>query len=314
MIKFSVPYNGRNIKNYIEELEKRIEYVNDIYLALPGISNFFSVKMDELHDKNCEIMLQITKGTGLKRIVVLNDNYYDLNKSELSKLIDIVANKLNKYEPDGIVTTNIILAETIRNKFPEIEVSTSCNLPYYRLAKYKEWKNIGVTLVTPPRDTGRNIPLLKELTENNYKVRLLINEGCNVQCPAMGFCEVNKSKRECIYAIRKNRNFLHRCVILPRWLNVLDKYCSIYKLQGRGVLTERIFTNLDLYIKRDDCNYFDLFANPRINGYVSTEEIPDTLLHCGCNNCDNCNICEELYNKYPILRTGKKENGNGTET
>lgn len=304
MIKFSIPYNGRDIRTYIEELEKRIEYVNDIYLALPGMDNFFSAKMNEFYDKNCEIMLMITKDTGLKRIVVLNDDYYNLNQLELSKFIDTVIKKLNKYQPDGIVATNIILAETIKKNLPEIEVSTSCNLPYYRLASYKEWKNIGVTLVTPPRDTGRNIPLLKELTENNYKVRLLVNEGCNVQCPAMGFCKVNKSKRKCFYATRKDKKLLHRCIVLPRWLNILDKYCSIYKLQGRGVSTNRIFNILDLYIKRDDCNYLNLFANPRVNGYVSTEHIPDTLLYCGSSNCDNCNICEELYNKYPVLRNG----------
>ena len=304
MIKFSVPYNGRDIRTYIEELEKRVEYVNDIYLSLPGMSNFFSTKLDGRYEENCKIMLTITKDTGLKRVVVLNDDYYELNRPELLRFGDIAIEKINEYEPDGIITTNIILAEIIKKNLPEMEVSTSCNLPYYRLASYKEWKNIGVTLVTPPRDTGKNIPLLKELTENDYKVRLLINEGCNVQCPAMGFCRVNKSKRKCIYAIRENKNFLHRCIILPRWLNVLDKYCSIYKLQGRGVPTERIFNTLDLYIKRDDCNYFDLFANPVINGYVSTEHIPDKLLYCGCSNCDNCNICEELYNKYPILRKG----------
>ena len=170
----------------------------------------------------------------------------------------------------------------------------------YNIYHYRRWLELGVDTINPPRDACRNIPLLKVLKENGQKIRLLINETCALDCTNFGTCGCNVQTRPCL----SNDEMLKRCYVLPRWLDILDEYVDVYKLNTRGrKAISGVFHPLDRYINRKDCMLSELFVYPNEkNAYnISTSEIPDTLLYCDKFNCEECGVCDKLYKKYPVL-------------
>ena len=307
MKQFTIGFNGTDkIDRFLYETEKREKYIHDIFTECPGIETFMTVCNDARKNnymKNCENFLEETKNSKIKITILFNDVDYYLkyDPNELDEYAKKISKAIEKYNIYGLVTTNYTIAEFIHNKYTDVQIITSCNLPLYNLNHYKKLMDLGITMINPPRDASRNIPLLKMLKENGFKIRLLINESCSINCLNYGTCGCTLTNRKCIC----NEELLKRCYVLPRWLNILDEYVDVYKLTTRAKkYISSVFHPLDVYIERKDCQLNELFLDPSDgNEYtINTSEIPDTLLYCDKFHCEECGVCNQLYEKYPILK------------
>jgi len=306
MKQFAIGFNGTNkINDFLYEAEKRKNLIHDIFTECPGIDTFMTICNDQKHENyktNCINFLEESKNSDLRITILCNDiDYYiKYTNNELQEIIEKISNAIEKYNLYGMATTNFTIAKTIKKRYPELEIVTSCNLPYYNLNHYKQWYDEGFNYINPPRDAARNIPFLKVLKENGFKIRLLINETCSITCTNYSTCGCNYSKRNCL----NNNEILKRCYVLPRWLNILDEYVDIYKLNTRSrKYISSIFHPIDIYASRKDCKLSELFIDPaNKNIYdVNTSVIPDSLLYCDKFHCDECKICNQLYEEYPIF-------------
>ena len=100
---------------------------------------------------------------------------------------------------------------------------------------------------------NRDLDLIKKLPKK-YKYILLVNCGCNIHCDGTHHWFASRDFEE------GNKPEQHRCPnkikptywkdtirIRPMDLNIFDPYISIYKLQGREYVTQRIITDLCAY-------------------------------------------------------------------
>lgn len=302
---FSIPYNGSNIDEYIKKIDAYKLNVHSVFLALPGIGNHFSsVKnvQDSNYDEKCGQFLRETDDTGIERLVTINSCYDTKYIDEIEELANRICEKLIKYNVDGIICTNYYLAFLIRQQMPNLKISTSCNCFQNSIREMQNWDNmIGVDLFNPPRSAARNIPMLKDMHEHGFKLKVLINEQCTIGCPEeiSHFIQLstgNMAKHDCL---RGNlSNTLRSCWVIPRWLDVLDEYVDVYKITGRlNQDTDKIFRLIDLYSMSEDCLLSEIGQYFGQNKTIYTDIIPDKLLYCGCKNCKTCNVCDDLAHK-----------------
>jgi len=308
MSLFSVPYNGYDVDTFLCELNKRIDHINDVYCELPKIQSCKTMSLQSLdfldyeqYSKNCEEFLIKTMNTDLQRYVTLNAiNYYKkYDDYQLMYMIDVICKKIEKYKIQGIIVANQTIASCVKDAFPNIKISISTNANLYTLNETRKWKLIGSDFLTPPRDMNRNINYLKMIKKAGFKIRLMLNEACSMFCNNYSMCGKARGKRGCL----DPSHWLQRTYIIPRWLDILDEYVDVYKYAGRFSRTEHIFKSLDCYISRKDCTLKDLFdqKGTKLFGDFNTSEIPDKLIYCNCEECDTCNVCSSIYEKYPYL-------------
>ena len=298
--KFSFPFNGgeENIDNWLSQVSEYKYFIHDIYFALPEIPNFFSNRMDDDYSSNCIKLLDAMKDSDLnmRSVITINGDYRNYTLSQKDELIDIAIKYIDKYNIYGCVVSDFDIAVKLYEKRPDVVLNTSCNVNHYHIPSLQLWKDkAGVNIINPNRPMARNIPILKELHKTGFKIKLLINERCTNMCPNY-LCSVSCTKdSECV-AVKYGITPLQSCVVLPRWLNKLDKFVDIYKLTGRMRPLDITLNQLELYILRtDDCMYNELHPGTKVP--ILCKEIPDELLYCD-NNCSKCNRCIDLMKKF----------------
>ena len=304
---FSIPYNGTNPTEYLQEIEKRKQYVGDIFSELPYFpscqktgNHFKNMTYDDFC-KNCEDFLYETIDCGIPRYVTLNSpGYYRMfDEHQLNEAIHKVKEQIKKFKIQGAMVTNFKISQELRNEFGEdFKLIISTNSPVYSICSMRKWKLLGVDTITQPRIMTRNIDYFKKMKNAGFKIRLMLNESCSFFCNNHGICGMILGGRGCL----DRSHWLQRTYIIPRWLDILDEYVDSYKIMGRLKTTEQIFKVFDHYIKREDCSLRDiLYVKENIYEPFNTSEIPDELLFCKTENCDKCNICSSIYEKYPYI-------------
>lgn len=324
--KFSIPYNGTDPKKFIEELDKRKKYVENVFLGFPNLIDnhcnykystkfkYLNETVDE-YEQNCKDFLLLTQNKIYKRLLTLNSGYYALNDSEMR---DFVLNKLKPiieiYKVDGFIITDYNMGCFIHYMFPKLELHTSCNCFQWTVRVMKLWQeNVGISVFNPPREILRTPEKLKEMHDAGFKLKCLINEACLYGCPqsvnhAMYLSSKLISDKEIIIRCDRNdpSNIFKGNYILPRWLKEFDEYVDIYKISGRTNSTNLIFKIFDNYInERDDINLNDILIGglrtvlTKNKIKIPTSIVPDRLLTCECKECDKtCFVCRNLINRY----------------
>ena len=308
---FSIPYNGSNISNFLKKVNIYQNNINDIYLSLPGLHSHLSSMIISNHpdyDKQCSDFLYATKNMPFDRYVTLNSCYSQYPPDKLLILTDNICRLIEKYNIDGVICSNFSMAQYIRLRFPNIKISTSCNCFHRTTREMNIWnETIGVTLFNPPRNSARNINMLKTMHDAGFKLKVLINEICLIGCPEEITHFERLSNYDCTLhnCLRGNLSNIFKCsYVLPRWLKKLDNYVDVYKLSGRYLKnehTEHIFKLLDIYLNGEECLLTDIYNNFDTNilkKAIHTSEIPDVLLSCQCNHCSTCKICDNLIKQY----------------
>ena len=298
--KFSFPFNGGegNIENWLSQVSEYKYFIHDIHFALPEIPNFFSTRIDDDYSSNCIKLLDTMKDSdfNMRVVTTISDNYRNYTLSQKDEIVNIAIKYIDKYNIYGCVVSDFDIATRLHEQRPDVVLNTSCNVNHYHIPSLQLWKEkAGINIVNPNRPMARNIPILKDLRKAGFKIKLLINERCTNICPNY-LCSVSCTEESECVAVKYGITPLQSCIVLPRWLNKLDKLVDIYKLTGKMRPLDITLNQLELYIMRtDDCMYNELHPGTKVP--ILCKEIPDELLYCD-NNCHKCNKCIELMKKF----------------
>ena len=328
MKKFSIPFNGINPDLYLELLNPYKEHIDHIYLGISSLlrnhddykimehkaiikENGEHLKKDEYEENAFQLLL---KAQGkYKTILTLNSGHYIMPPNEIYGWCDnVLFPFVEVTKIAGCICTNFDMAKYIHEHMPHLELHTSCNCFQWNIKQMEHWqKHCGITVFNPPREILRSPRLLKEMHDAGFIIKALINESCLYGCPqtvnhAMTNAVGSGLGSECSQG--DPANFFRSNWVLPRWLDQLDEYVDIYKINGRTAINYRyIFEALDAYTKRkevDDitkiilggtCNFkFKAIVNP-----IPSKKIPDKLLTCECRDCNKtCFVCENLMKEF----------------
>lgn len=306
--KFSIPFNRTDVSTYMSIISNyNKNQIENIYFSLPEIDKHLYTE-----DENDISKEFLQKSLDYKRIVTYNAGIYNYSDDELRSHCDkVIFPLVEKHRIDGFIITNLNLSKYIKQNFPNIEIHLSCNNPVYTLRQAKTWIKEGqVDIINPPRESGRMVKFLKELHDNNIKIKVLLNNGCTFSCPYqmnhtcyngldLPLEGINCSFDNLLYGINSN-------VIIPRWMTILDDYVDIYKIAGRRILDMNCLKHIfDIYINNEPAEYlYEL--NPGCatnilyrNGVkLKLSDIPDKLLACEAKKCESCNVCKKILKKY----------------
>jgi collagenase-like PrtC family protease len=322
--QFSIPYTWVETGVYLQAIKPYIKHVHSIYLNIPyelGFESFatFSSKYRQqgMEPKDWDPLvydfLERTKLMRMKRIVAMNTSVFTEGPLEM---VDKVTNKLipflRDYKVDGIIMTHFHLARIIKEAIPEIEIHTSCNCFQFTTQQMRVWRDhLGVELFNPPREIVRMPRLLKEMKDEGFKIKALVNEPCLFGCPNTITHAGATSQGVDFHAkgwkchLNDPTNFFKTNFVVPRWLPALDPYVDVFKIAGRGGLhPSKIANMLRAYSQLDDdVNVFDIVglagnAPEYANKVIPCSAIPDKLLTCECKDCSSCNVCQQMTEKY----------------
>lgn len=230
-----------------------------------------------------------------KRFVVLNGIYDNMPAYAMNNLIKYVTEQILYYKIDGIICSEFFIASKLREIFGnDIKISTSCNTNLFTKRQIYHWiQNAQIDIVNPPREYCRNLTGLKAIVnKDKYKIKLLINETCYLNCPYLGsHCMSKRSYSPGCFIPNTQDSILKFCAVTPQTLDILDPYVDIYKITGRFASTEYIFKMLDLYRDGIDCWWSELFG-ARAHRDIRTKDIPNSLIFCN-GTCDTCTQCSD---------------------
>lgn len=317
---FSVPYNNSEAEDWlIKVYEPYKENIDNVYFGVPFLTDGHQSlerrpdgkeKASLLYDNTIDFLNQ-TEGK-FKRIVTLNKAVYPMSLDERNLFInDVIRRLVETYRVDGFILTDFYMARMIHQRWPHLELHTSCNCFQWNLATMRNWQEIaGISVFNPPREILRTPERLKEMHDAGFKLKCLVNEGCLYGCPS----SVNHSclqglgyhDYDCYCHLGKMSNGLRGNWVLPRWLPKLDKYVDIYKFTGRILSTNFMVRCLDAYVNlRDDIGVNEIVIGGSITTlkhYVRkpllTSDIHDDLLICEAKRCATCKKCDKLIAKW----------------
>ena len=329
--KFSVPYNNRDPDEYLERvIDPYIDNIDNIYFEVPNIvlhnhnntalkgtvSEFFQLQRNTY---NLTAAIRSNpKYKDIKMYVTYNSATY-FDKSQSDKCIYVgnyFGELVNNFKVDGIICADLELAEVVHQIFPDIEIQTSCNTYQWLPRTMKLWHDaVGTTTFNPPREILRDELMLRQVASTGYKLKCIVNEACIYGCPqninhahyiAYGKCN------HAAYCDRQQwrlSDLFKTNFILPRQLKYYDDYVDIFKISGRGFTTNMIATMLDSYVnERNDVHLGQLItsrknkmllnAKEKYNFTIPVKMIPDKLLSCRCEQCDDgCEVCDKVVEK-----------------
>jgi collagenase-like PrtC family protease len=178
--KFSLGYNF-DYDNFIILLEKYKEHIESVYFPPPKKILGSGRIIDEPVNYKEEIAGLIKKCRELKiaPFMILNSTIVSPVKAE--KAAEYVKELHKKNGLMNVTVTDPFLIMKIKKEIPGmfIEASTLCRIQKVQEAKY--FKEIGVSRMTSDRETIRDLPALRKLSEI-MPLRVLANEGCIKNC------------------------------------------------------------------------------------------------------------------------------------
>lgn len=303
---FSIPFNKVPFKEYKAFLERYDKAsIHSIYLSIPEIERHLYTEEEK------DVSKELLKNTmDYKRLVVYNHGIYPYDDKEIfSHLEKVIFPLIEKYRIDGFIVTNVHVSRFLKESIPSLEIHLSCNNPVYTVRQALNWMENGkVDVINPPREIGRTPSLMKVFHEHGIKQKVLLNNACAYGCS-------NQLNHTCSCGLGlKNNTFfctygdftkwLKNCVILPRWMNSMDEYVSIYKIAGRFLPTNVIQSYCDAYILGTSKTYMSEISSGGTltslykKGYdIPLALIPDRLKECECKDCEKCHLCDKVLEK-----------------
>ena len=322
---FSVPYNNSDPDQYFEIIHPYLKNIDNVYLEYPRLIKTHLTKSNLNFEQIIEQRNNTDKflskyGNKVKCVLALNSCFYPMTpKDDLLFVSTELKPLIEKYSCiKSVIVADFIMAESIRHFLPDIGIQTSCNTYQYITRPMVLWNKIlKIEMFNPPRESARNIDLLKLNRMTGFKMKYLVNENCVYGCPQqINHCCYIASNTPSMYYCDYNTtfsDFLRSNFILPRWLKYLDDYVDVFKIAGRTKSLEFIKKALDAYInERNNINLLDILQTRQDKAFkkiksefeINTKYIPDKLLNCQCKQCDTCNVCKNvmkmIFNKNGI--------------
>lgn len=329
-IKFSIPYNGSIPFLFLNEVLKRALYIDHIYCEFPldrAISHFkqfinhpIDMEIQKIYMDRCKEFLKISYGK-VKRICTINAGFYSFNETKsFYDFCNNVVQITDEYKIDGLILTDYNMGQIIHQLRPELDLQTSCNCFIWSIKTMQMWQdNVGVTIFNPPREILRAHTKLKEMADAGFRLKCLIDASCLYGCPNTinhAIC-ISTDSRFNGYCYQNGIGDIFRCnYVIPRWLDSLKQYVSVFKISGRNSTQEamdginmRPFILLDAFVSRENkASIFDFFGDGPLQYFrnsvpkevldkITLDKVPDKVLTCECKDCKNCGLCDTIAKK-----------------
>ncbi len=266
------------------------------------------------------------KKMGIKLDLLLNANCYgkdSLSKNFENMICSIVAHLKDLVGLDIVTTTSLMVARTVKNNFPDIDVRASINM---RIGTIKAMEYIANLFdsFNIQREYNRDFQRIVEMKEladkHNKKLYLLANSGCLNFCSGQIFhdnlvaheseigCTQNiEGWNPCVcwnYYSRKENwpTFLQNSWIRPEDLYNYEPYFSTVKLATRMHANPRKV--IQAYAgKKFNGNLIDLFEPGHslllIPHIIDNSKFPkdwfEKISTCD-KNCHKCSYCTKVLN------------------
>ncbi|MDO9465184.1 MAG: hypothetical protein Q7J67_07810 [bacterium] len=329
---YQLPEEGEeSIVDIAKEFREHIEEVYFPWLYLPSGRSPMTVRdgfVNWTGQHKQEEELKEIKKMGIKLDLLLNANCY--GRHSLSKHFKNFIGSLISYLQetiglDIITTASLMIANTVKENFPEIDVRASVNMKIGTI-KGAEYISDLFDSFYIQREYNRNLKRIAELKEwadrNHKDIYILVNSGCLNFCSGQTFHDnLVAHEREisemdnvtgwnpCLcwnYYAKKNRwvSFLQNSWIRPEDLHHYRPYFSVAKLATRmhsnprkviqSYVEEKFRGNLlDLL----EPGHSSLFSPYIIDNSEFPEDWFQKTTDCEIRRCHQCEYCSSVLKK-----------------
>jgi collagenase-like PrtC family protease len=200
-LRFAVGYqlpepDEEPLTQIVAEFRDRLAEVYFPWLDMPSGRSPMSARGGEVQWDAQQVLerdLHALKGLGLKLNLLFNANCYGgqaLSQALHSRVCSIVAHLLDTCGLDVVTTTSLLVARTVQQQFPEVEVRASVNM---RLGTARAMDYVAEYFdsFTMQREYNRDLGRIAELKawaeERGKALHFLANSGCLSWCSGQSF-------------------------------------------------------------------------------------------------------------------------------
>jgi collagenase-like PrtC family protease len=328
-LEFSVPYNTDPLT-----LDKMLALdgrngnrIKEVYLSGPqecsGSGRLtpelpfeaFAEAVGKIHDRR-------VRANVLLNSVCEGGDWY--SPGVLNSTMDYVDRLHHGLGVEAVTIANPLYIREVRKRFPNLEICASVLGDIDCVQKAKIYKLAGAGVITPDVRINRDPTLLKKIrAATGTQLKLMVNEGCLLQCPfrKFHFNYVSHQSRNPDKSARAENNvFSANCVQVARadlsqvlksgWIRPEDmrKYADVstcFKIVGRTSSSSALLRTVEAYMQESwDGDLMELMAGPIYSlsmsylMHLDNVALGDLRFFEKVSSCDRecyeCTYCEEI--------------------
>ncbi len=322
LLKFSVGYQLQGNSDFLDEIIKFKEYVEEVYFSWGDFPNGRNLQSQQLGTPWESIEKQISdlyllRNNSIALNLLFNGNCYgaeSLSRTFFDKIGSTVDYIKETYRLKSVTTTSPLIAKFIKSNFPDIKIRASVNMEIGTIE--------GMDYISDffdgyymKREYNRDFNKIKELKNwcdrNGKTLHILANSGCLNNCSVhtfhdnlvaheneimqrdncyqfQGICHEYLKNHEKRVALVRNTNFIR-----PDDVQLYEKYFDSMKIATR--VSNKASLILKSYIAGKYVGNILEILEPnhagRIYPYViDNSRLKNSYLFCDkkCANCDKC--------------------------
>jgi len=302
----SLPYIDQRL-SFWKSLDSEFQnFVEDVYFPLP--KKICGSGRPEQPSRNLFAFLERAP---FKKTVLLNPILIKEDFAQFSAAVLKILSSLNEeFGISSVTIADIRLAALIHTELPDFTITASTLLNISNPQQLTYLKGI-VDVIVPSTAIVRNIENLSKLRKNyNGKIKLIVNEGCLLNCPyrIQHFFEMNDARPYpaslCSDILEKEPWLrLTGAWIPPPFLYLFDGLYDSIKLAGRVTLQDpkKYVKVLKAYIARTEISINEIGIGPAgpLSNVPISEDFYRQTLYCN-KHCFECSFCRDYYEQYAI--------------
>jgi collagenase-like PrtC family protease len=338
-LEFSVPYNNdpETLSEVLRLKERNGNRIREVYLSGPqeyagsgriapelSFDQFASV-VEKIHQENIRVNLLLNS-------TCEGSDWY--SPAVLKPTMDYLQRAHEELKVEAVTIANPLYIREVRKRFPDIEICVSVLADIDCVQKAVIYRKAGADVITPDVNINRNLSLLKKIRDvSGTELKLMLNEGCLLQCPFRKFhfnYISHKSRNPAMSGkLRPEDNvFSANCIQLTKsdpsqvlksgWIRPEDaeKYSEIsryFKIVGRTSSRSMVIRSVEAYLNESWAgDLMELMAGNLYSFAMShlvhldnkaLDQISFFERVASCDReCSECSFCSEIAGK--LLRRG----------
>jgi collagenase-like PrtC family protease len=255
-----------------------------------------SLVLPDISRKQLRNHISVAHNKGIKFNYLLNASCLDNKEFTTSfyKEFIALARQIKEDGADGVTVGSPSILSMVKDKFPDLKISTSIYMGVDSLDKIKHFEKMGASQITLSHNFTRDFPLLEKalkITDEKTELRLISNNVCLHNCPYMVPSHANlmahssQEKHESngfmidlytllcgLQKIKNPAEFLMSEWIRPEdvhyYEDIPNKNNLVLKLTDRARTTDWLVRSVQAYSQKSySGNLFDILNYIQCDGY-----------------------------------------------
>lgn len=282
------------------------KFVEDVYFPLP--KGICGSGRPEQPSRNLFAFLERApfKKTVLLNPILIRDDFAQFSTSVLK----ILSSLNGEFGISSVTIADIRLAALIHREFPDFEITASTLLNITKPEQLTYLIGI-IDVIVPSTTIARDVKSLSKLRKNfSGKIKLIVNEGCLLNCPyrIQHFFEMNDDRPYtaslCSDILEKEPWLrLTGAWIPPQFLYLFEGLYDSIKLAGRVTLQDpkKYIKVLKAYITRTEIPINEIGVGPAgpLTNIPISEDFYRRTIYCK-KHCFECSFCRDYYEQHAI--------------